>query len=489
MEPQRAPRKFIFYVDEMSLAVPTMKKLETEIGKLLDTTLQPGDEAMVLRPAEEKKLATPFSGDQAAVRKTLLDAIRAERWRADAPILREMRQLENEMRGVASQVAARVAARRWAGMVRSRVQQRLGQLRSVVNAAAEVEGRKVLVLVTESLPLEPGKEAFTAYTDVTSVEAGVPDAPFGDWRELPNYSGAVDWVNLKPLVDEIGRSAATNGITIYSVQAEYGIGMLAPGADIGATTASRLRQTSGDTRRRPASEARLNGMGQSKMVEHMTTNTEGTLKSLAEMTGGSWARGGLSIDNLMSGIASDVQSYYSLGYRAGESVDRAHRIEVRVKGRPELKVRTRQEVMRKSPEREMTDRVVATLLDPSDSNELGIRVEYKQVAVAPDRQYKTVLVAARVPLSALTFLPDGDKLKARFSVHYAAMGTDTDFVSGMHGEQVVEIPAAKYEEVKGQNWTYAVPLNLRPAKHTVALGVMDSVSHLSGFGRVELDLR
>jgi VWFA-related protein len=488
-EPRRAPRKFIFYVDEMSLAQPTLEKLETELGKLLASTLQPGDEAMVLRPAEEKKLATPFSGDQAAVRKTLIDAIRAERWRADAPILREMRQLENEMRGVASQVAARVAARRWAGIVRSRVQQRLGQLRAVVNAAAEVEGRKVLVLVTESLPLEPGKEAFTAYTDVTSVEAGTPDLPFGDWRELPNYSGAVDWVNLKPLVDEIGRSAATNGITIYSVQAEYGIGMLAPGGDIGATTASRLRQTSGDTQRRPASEARLNAYGQTRMVEHMTTNTEGTLRSLAEMTGGTWARGGLSIDDLMTGIASDVQSYYSLGYRAGESVDRSHRIEVRVKGRPELKVRTRQEVMRKSPQREMTDRVVASLLDPSDSNELGIRLEHKQVGVAADRQYKTVLVAARVPLSTLTFIPaDGDKLVARFSVHYAAMGTEIDFVSGMHGEQVVEIPAAKFEEVKSQNWTYAVPLNLRPARHTVAIGVLDSLSHLSGFGRVELDL-
>ncbi|HYC87877.1 MAG TPA: VWA domain-containing protein [Thermoanaerobaculia bacterium] len=488
-QPQRAPRKFIFYVDEMSLADPTRKKLEAELARLLDTTMQPGDEAMVLRPAQERKLAAPFSGDRAAVRRTLMEAIHAERWRADAPILREFRLLENEMRGAASHIAARVAARRWAGLVRSRVQQRLGQLRAVVNAAAEVEGRKVLVLVTESLPVEPGKEAFTAYTDVISVEAESTDGAFGEWRELPNHDSAVDWVNLQPLVDEIGRSAAMNGITIYSVQAEYGIGFLAPGGDIGATTSSRLRQTLGDTRRRNASEARINANNLSKMVEHMTTNTEGTLRSLADMTGGTWARGGLSLDNLVTGIATDVESYYSLGYRAGESVDRAHKIEVRVKGRPELRVRTRREVIRKSPQREMTDRVVATLLDPAEANELGIRLEHKQVGVAPDRQYKTVLVAARVPLSTLTFLPDGDTLKARFSVHYAVLGTESDFVSGVHGEQLVEIPASKYEEVKNQNWTYAVPLNLRPAKHTVALGVLDLQSHLSGFARVELDLK
>jgi VWFA-related protein len=477
--PKRAPRKFIFYVDEMSLAGPTRKKLETELAKLIDTTMEPGDEAMVLRPAQEKKLAAPFSGDRSAVRRTLLDAIRAEGWRGDAPILRELRQLENEMRGVNSQTARRVAARRWAGIVRARVQQRLGHLRAVVNAAAEVEGRKVLVLVTESLPVEPGKEAFTAFSDVTSISACEATNAFAEWITVPNYDSAIDWVSLQPLVNEIGRSAATNGITIYSVQAEYGLGLLVAGGDIGGSNPGASRG---------ASSARLPGSGMTTMVEHMSTNTEGTLKSLAAMTGGTWHRGGLNVDDMIDGIVTDVQSSYSLGYRAGESVDRPHRIEVRVKGRPELRVRTRQEVVRKSPQREMTDRVVATLIDPADTNELGIRTEWKQVGVAPDRQYKTVLVAARVPLSTLTFIPQGDKLVARFSVHYAATGTESDFVSGMHGEQVVEVPAAKFEEVKNQNWTYAVPLNLRPAKHTVSIGVLDSLSHLSGFGRVELDL-
>ncbi|HUR83341.1 MAG TPA: VWA domain-containing protein [Thermoanaerobaculia bacterium] len=493
---KRAPRKFIFYVDEMSLTAPVMKKLESELGKLIDETMEPGDEAMILRPAEEKKLAQPFSGDRDAVRKALMDTIRAEKWRGDAPIVREMRLLENEMKGVASHQAARVAARRWAGIVRARVTQRLGQLRSVVNAAAEVQGRKVLVLVTESMPLEPGKEAFIAYSDVVSVEAtGVNDPSsaggadaFGDWTANPNYNSNVDWVNLKPLFTEIARSASTNGITIYSVQPEYGLDLLLPGGNIEATMPGRDAWQPRE-QRRPASASRMTGTGMTKMVEAMTSNTESALKPLAEMTGGTWGRGGLSLDNMINGIVSDVQSYYSLGYRAGDDVDQAHRIEVRVKGHPEFKVRTRQEVLRKSPAREMTDRVVATLLVPAPSNELGIRLESKVTAVAADRQYKTVLVAARIPLSSLTFIPDGDKLKAHFSVHYAVSGEDTDFVSGVHGEQTVEVPAAKFEEVKTQNWTYVVPLNLRPAKHVVSIGVLDTLSYMSGFGRLELDLK
>ncbi|HEX6085395.1 MAG TPA: VWA domain-containing protein [Thermoanaerobaculia bacterium] len=484
-EPQRAPRKFIFYVDEMSLGA-SQKKLEKELARLIDTAMQPGDEAMIVRPAEEQKLTTPFIGDREAVRKALLEAVREEGWRADAPILREMRLLEQQLGGVSTSFAARVGARRWAGLVRARAEQRLGQLRAVVNAAAGIEGRKVLVLITESLPLEPGKEAFTAMGDVVTVPI---DTAFYDGSPVAgqlsaNPESTIDWVSLKPLVEEIGRTAATNGISIYPVQPEYGLSLLAPGGDIGAANPTRTSEV-----RSQASVARLTSTGKSVLVEHMTSNTEATLAPLAAMTGGTWHRGGLQLDDVVNRIVEDVSSYYSLGYRAGDAFDTAHKIEVRVKGRPDLKVRTRQEVMRKSPQREMTDRVVASLLDPSDTNELGIRLEMKEVAVAADRQYKTVWIAARVPLSTLTFVPDGDKLKARFSVHFAATGTESDFASGVHGEQLVEIPAATFEEVKDQNYTYVIPLNLRPAKHTIAIGVLDMLSNLSGFGTLQLNLR
>ena len=300
---KRAPRKFIFYVDEMALSGPVMKNMEKQLGKLIDTTMEPGDEAMILRPAEEKKLTTPFSGDRAAVRKALLETVRGEKWRADAPIFRELRLLENEMRGVSTHVAARVAARRWAGIVRARVQQRLGQLKAVVNAASGVQGRKVLVVVTESMPLEPGKEAFTAYEDVVSVEANAVTDPtaslvgdtFADWTNTASVNSNVDWVSLRPLVVEIAQSASTNGITIYTIQPEYGLDLLLPGGNIAATMPGR-DAADGMQQRRPASAARLNATGMTKMVEHMTTNTENALKPLAEMTGGTWQRGGSRVE-------------------------------------------------------------------------------------------------------------------------------------------------------------------------------------------------
>ncbi|HVE72506.1 MAG TPA: hypothetical protein VNI54_14170 [Thermoanaerobaculia bacterium] len=265
--------------------------------------------------------------------------------------------------------------------MRSRVQQRLGHLRAIVTATGDVSGRKVLVLVTESLPLEPGKEAFTASFDAvseTAFEGEGADTAFGDWSLLTDFR-SVDWVNLAPLVEEIARSAATNGITIYAVQPEYGIGMLAPGGDIGGPTPGReaWNDPRVTQRVRSASQPIAGTSGNYTIVEHRATNTEGTLRRLAETTGGTWHRGGLSFDDLVDHIASDVASYYSLGHHAEGSLDTGLRVEVRVKGRPELRVRARQEVIRKSPEREMSDRVVASLLTPPPAGEVPIRIAYE----------------------------------------------------------------------------------------------------------------
>jgi VWFA-related protein len=484
-----AARKFIFYIDEMSLSQPAAKKLKAQLDHLFDTTLRDGDAAMIVRPAEEQKLKMPFSTDRAAVRTALLDAIDRENWRATAPILRELRQLEIELRGVAGDAARRAAARRWANLVRNRVQQRLGQLRAVVTASGELPGRKVLVLVTESMPLEPGKEAFTAMLDGVSEMAAEEGTAFGDWAMLSDFRS--DWVNLTPLVEEIARSAATSGVTIYALQAEYGQDLLAPGGNIGGPTPGR--EAWGDPaavqRTRRASTPIPGTMGNYKLVEHMSTNTEGTLRKLAETTGGTWHRGGLSFDNMVDDIALDVSSYYSLGYRAGQDLDVPHRLEVRVKGRPELRVRARQEVLRKSPQREMTDRVVASLLVPVPSNELDIRVASEVVPTPKEQSSKLVHVAVSVPLSKLTFVPDGDKLKASFSVHYAVLGARSEFVSGVHGIQVVEIPAADYEAKKNEVWTYVAPFHFSEPRSTVTVGVLDTLSNLSGFGTLEIELK
>jgi hypothetical protein len=136
----------------------------------------------------------------------------------------------------------------------------------------------------------------------------------------------------------------------------------------------------------------------------------------------------------------------------------------------------------------MSDRVVAALLMPPPAAEVPIRLEH-ETKPGMDRNASRLEVAVRVPLSALSFVPDGDSMKAQFTVHYALTGKSADFVSGVHGPQVVEVPAAEFESARRKTWTYVVPLHVQKAKYTVAIGVLDGVSHASGFARLDVDLK
>src|SRR5207253_2110374 len=80
--------------------------------------------------------------------------------------------------------------------VTRRVRQTLGYLQATVTALAEVPGKKSIIFVTQSLPTEPRYQTF----DV------------GPWSSLQSY------------LNDIARTASTNGIAIYCLQPDLSLG-------------------------------------------------------------------------------------------------------------------------------------------------------------------------------------------------------------------------------------------------------------------------
>ncbi|HEX7151007.1 MAG TPA: VWA domain-containing protein [Thermoanaerobaculia bacterium] len=452
-------RKFVFVIDEMALHPQTREKMREELGTFLRTMMRNGDEAMIVQPdAKDTQIRLRFTNDESAVLAALDEIIEESRMRADSARMREyiegnvdldMEGIDTVRRGVNQAYSLRIARR---------VQKTLAHLSSIVNAMAEVPGKKSIIMMTESLPAVAGRDLFPlAFGGFES----------GDCSGFRPDCGVVD---LRPIIRDIAEEASSNGITIYAMQPEYSFGISAPGP-------------SADARPRLASQQNLRTQ---RYFSRTVEDTQESLEILTERTGGAWKRGHAHVDNLLAIVEADHAAYYSIGYRPASAVENKTRhISVKVKGRNDLRVRTRRDVIRKSPAEEMNDLVVASLMYPKEVDELSIEATAGEPEAKRGREY-LVPVEVQIPISSLTLLPDGQKYRGSFTVHYAAATEQGDFSAGVSREQIVEIPASDIDAARTRAWTHTAQLRVPKGKVSIAVGVLDPISRLSSFKTLDV---
>ncbi|MEA2489463.1 MAG: hypothetical protein QOH21_1255 [Acidobacteriota bacterium] len=462
------PRKVVFFIDELSLHPTSRAKLVRSAMQLLDG-MSARDEAMVVAATGAENVVQALTNDRAAVRRALEKTMDASFFRATTQTAIERRDLETQMRMSASAAEMRIARLRYATTIKRRVEQRLGSLSALVASMAGLEGKKVLVLVTSSLAAMPGLDD-ASQERVELVESfgrvvgeGAPgtfiESEVGPSTITPSV------YDLRPLIQDLGRTAAASGITIYPLQPDVPLEVLAPGA-----VESRANRRTTNT----------------QSYSSMLQNNEMTMVSLAETTGGRWFRGDGKIDDIFRQVATDVRSYYSLGYHVKDQRDRARRLEVRVKNRPELTVRTRHDVVEKSTEREMSDLTMATLLYTHPVNELAITA----TAAAPRRvrDAYSIPLEVRIPMEKLTFLPSGEgRYTSSFRVHYAATGDRIDFVTGQQREQRLELTEEQFKAIAGKVFRYTTEIVVTRGHYRIAVGVIDTTTRLTGFQTVSVN--
>lgn len=463
--PKPLPRKFIFVIDDMALHPTVADKLGKQAIELVKTSMRPGDEGMILTPTNKNRILLPYTSDRDSVIRGIEHQIRSLAFHANTRQGMESRQFQRTLMGAELDMEAASHAKRYSDLVGRRVKAFVGELQAVVNASAEVEGKKVMVIVSNSLTSEPGKEAFRYVSAMGPKTSPNDTSTRSKFSEGQKQGLSAPWIDLRPMIAEVGRSAAANGMTIYC---------LAPdNAGLGTNT-------TGDDRSAPVMPP--------SFVHGIADGTIDTFNTLTTATGGRYLRGDGVIGDLFQQVSSDLRAYYSLGYHAPEGESGKPRtITVRVKGHPELTVRTRRETERKTPAKEMESRVLATLMFPNDRNELGI--EATTGRVVRERDAVVVPVQIRVPLSQLTFLPDGDRYRGSFTVTYAASTERGDFGAGDQREQVLEVAAAQLEAAKKKFFTFETNLRVPAGKLTISVGVLDPLSRLSAFKTMSVEVK
>jgi|GEM_PF-6139907 len=469
--PAAEPRKFVLLFDELSLHPATAGDLERRAGELVDTAMQPGDELMVLTPAGKTKIALPFTSDKRAMHNAISSVMRQSAFHANTALTREMMLFERDIM-TAGQGQLRSASQMYDMVVSRRVRQTLGYLQAAVTALAEVPGKKSVIFVTLSAPAEPGRDAY----DIRTGNASTRPVTTAETTSQPIFAG---WRTLQPYIDDIARTASTNGVTIYCLQPDIALGSTIP--DV-VTSGGGGR---GGVRISSSAQAGPSGAA----FNAATMGTQQTFETLTETTGGKWWRGGAGVKPLFQQVAEDATDFYSLGYRAtSEQRDKTRQIVVRVRNHPEYDVRSRHAVVTKSATNEMRDLVIARLLDDRDIDELNVRV-----STGKARREATgsllVPVDVKVPLSKLTFLRDGDVYRATFRVHYAASSAALDFAPGEGREQVVEVPSADMPNIGGKYFTYTSSLRVHPGELKVSVGVLDPLSKLATIKTMTVEAR
>ena len=464
VEPAPSARRFIFYFDDATLDLRNRHAVYPAVRKFLASNLRAGDQAMVVTWNRELHVRVPWTTDLKAVDGALA-AIAAEA--PSGSVLRTEKQrtlwlmskMADEMNVPGSNLKPtweeiESAAHSYAEGYLHDVTRSTNALARLLASLAGAEGRKVLVMATQTLPTIAGAELFEHYESLraaATLTSGVRRG--GRDSRLANFSR----FNVQDKVEALARAANAAGVTIY--------GLNPKGLD------------------GPVS-------GKVEQQNHTQVNVEfaesvqalAGINLLAERTGGV-AMVGAPADLALARVGRDLDAYYSLGYRAKPGSAAERKIEVRAK-RPGLRVRSRKNVYYRSLEREMADRVIANHLQSDPANELGVSLEADPVTTNGSRRLLPVRVV--IPVDRLTLLPDGKgNMTGGFSV-FTCSGDGEGSTSGVNVQsQAIVFTADQAAQMKGRRIGFAIQVPLEKGRHQISVGVVDHVSQGQGFATLK----
>lgn len=198
----------------------------------------------------------------------------------------------------------------------------------------------------------------------------------------------------------------------------------------------------------------------------------GTLDMLADSTGGV-SMLNADRDRALAAAVEDTRSYYWIGFEPTRREDEAfHDIEVRVAGRSDLRVRTREGYVDMSRDREVSMTVEAAMRFgiPPDTRPLEVRFSDP---VRAGRRKMSMAVEVVIPLDHVELMPVAGGWRNELEVRVTAMDLDGNR-SEMSRERILIAGPTKPQP--GQVFYYETDLVFRRRDHTWVIAVFDPLT-------------
>ena len=303
-------------------------------------------------------------------------------------------------------------------------------INAVINSIAAEDGKKILLLGTHRIGKAGRDQVFVSPTDILSRD------------ERYRFQ-------TRDLIDSVILNANAAEVTVYPV---YPSGVASrPGA---APFVGNLHEME-------------------------------SLQRIARATGGLESSGTWEFGQVIPRIQADLSDYYSLAYHL-DSTRGDRRRELTVKTRnPEYRVRARRSYIEKSDDTRMKDRLMMALQRSPGPSSFSIDASVG----APARRgpFGVVPLTVRIPVEALTLIPQQKGSAGAFSLYLLAGDSDQGISEIVRQTQRVELSDDDLQELKEGYFTYDVSMRMLHNTNRLAVGVLDEVSGFYGVVRLPVE--
>ncbi len=442
--PEDQRLSMVLFFDNLHLRPFNRNRVMRQTQSFLLRHMRSHDRAMLVTFERGLNVRQPFTSD----RRQLLNALDelAKLTGLAVQASSERRQAIQAIERSKDQQEARSHADFYAKSVYNDATITVDALKQQVAALAGLPGRKILLYISDGLPMNAGEDLFV-----------LADNRFGG-QGLSGQMLATRY-KIDRHLRELSAAANSNRVLFYTLEAAGARAHSSLSAEYGGNASSYIEI---DTVR--------------------NANERQPLLDLARDTGGLATVSTNNFTAAFDRLANDIGTYYSLAFQPARSSDgRYRKIEVKVRGKG-LRVRHRRGYRDKTPFTRMRDTTLATLLYGSQDNALNIELELGQ---PQDRGDGTFLVplAARIPLANVTLVGYREVHRGEVRVSIA-VGDDDGGKSPVSQETVpITIPSAELEAARGKFYAYSVELLMRKGQQDVAVGVRDELAGATSFVR------
>lgn len=428
------PREFLMYVDVGNLS-PNNKRRGVEALRDLVTRMGPSDRGRIVLFDRRAKPQTEWtsSKDELSVALSKLEStgVGMSRLMAETQALHQIDQTRQRS-------SRQFAARSYAEETRVQVASMLRDMSLELTTLAALPGKRAFVFVGGGFDMQPGFAMMQYATGTFSLSTS-------DIRDMSAEVG------------NLVRKANASDVTFYTVDAR---GLTAEG-----TTAAE-------------DDPLLMRPGVAFFARQ---DSQAGLQELALQTGGIALLNTNALQPGLSRVYQDVSTYYSVGVTLAKVPGEGVRKVAVTVSRPGTTVRSRRTYAPRSPAERAGDVAVAALR--SNIQYRGIPVSLATSPATKQKKYWAMPVVLTVPASGLTFLPDGQNLKANADVFIAVMDDAGNMSDITREEAGFTLPPDAPKEAMVR---YTASLQIRKGNARIVANVRDRETGKMGTARADV---